>query len=440
MHAGDELTSRIRDEIVHSTHFLLLWTKDASVSKWVAKELEFARSVSPPLVILPLLADGVANNAPIDDVVAFPFYEKYEIESKLDTIAKAIQGVVNARSSSELMRRHLELVAKEAPVLSAMIKQLADHPEFEYPQLSSFSVPENVRHEAEFALITLYELTLANSRWRFNIALVAAELFRRYDIGYAVLERQITSESMDEMHIKWLFDFLRDRQSNHASLEAVMRLFECMVTKYDTEPGVANGVVDKKFGEFVVANFDQLSAEQVERAIVSTTTPSRGPRTTAYLTYELFKRVPDSTALRTEWFYWVNDGKFCHKSEIDNAMSSGEFFELMNDAEGYAQFDEVMRDFERCFCALVNEGGEGSLWRIALILDNAKRTRYRQRQRLSQIVLERSYRAEWENIKRNHQEMAYAVIDYAVQSLRDPNNPPTYSLTLKLADLSSEDT
>lgn len=400
MEIGSVLPADIREAIAGSSHFLLLWTKDASASKWVAKELAFARDASPGPAILPLLYGHKAEGTSIKDINAISIDDPYAFESELDRIAVVIRGkFVEAPGEKGLMRQHLKLVDKEAPLLSGMIQLLSDG-EFRYPQIDSFSVTEAVKHDVEFALITLYELTPAKSTWRFNVAYVAAVLFRRYAVGYAVLRHQVASEPMDGTQIVDFFRELSNRQPDPARVEAVITLFEAAVGRYAEQSKPAIGTADKKYSEFVVANFDQFSADQVDRVIVSTTTPWRGPgKATAYLSFELFKRVPDSPALRSQWFYWINGNRFCHKAGVEDPMSSEEFFALMNEAEAYTQFDEVMAYFEECFRELANEGSISALMRIAQVFDAASDTRYRRRRKLYQLVLQRSSRSEWVRIK-----------------------------------------
>lgn len=389
MQIGTVLSSRLAAEIAQSSHFLVLLTKAAGKSKWVAQETEVARS-QPDIIILPLIAEEGINTGLLDQSLGISIADPWTFEERLDTIASAILGrpIPGARDV-ELLRNDLRAIGREVPELRGLIEQLGNNGRLTHAQLEALVLEEPLRHPAETALIALHEC--ANADARYVISLVAAVCFLRLGVGYEVLRRQIAVEPEGSGNLSTMFNYLGNSITRPEDIDGARRLFD-----------LASPPMDQAFAQFVRLNFDKFTQSQRDWAVRFITVPDRGPGGFAGdAAFELFSRLPASKSLQALWFFWINDYKFGGKPDVEGAQRASVFFHLMNEAtgKGLAQFDPVMDNFESCFRRLARASKLGELLAATGLLRTAANSRYVRRKGLADQLAAAVHSAEWDTFE-----------------------------------------
>jgi 4a-hydroxytetrahydrobiopterin dehydratase len=400
MQLGDRLSERIEREIAASSHVIVLWSARAARSTWVRREVEFARGMSKPPILIPAwLEHGLDAALPgqadalLHEEFGLSLADPIAFEREIERLAHAILGeAADERRGREPLRRDLRALGREASDLQSLIEQLSEHGRITHAQLAAAHVTMNRRHEAETALIALHEYLDGDADGRYVVSLVAAQFFVRYGIGHAVLERQLRREPAHSTNLGVMFGGLGERCADRAFVPPVLALFE------RAGPGQ-----DQHLASFVRNNFDQLGEEQRKRVVALATTPVRGPAGfTPDLAYELYRRLPDDRALQQLWWWWIQEYEFGGKPDVESRGDAGQFFAMMNEAhrEGLAHFVPLMEHFETCFRRRVASGDRRDIDAAVGILVMAHWRRYHRLPGLLAAIESRRGSAEWEPLRR----------------------------------------
>ena len=390
MQVGERLSERLQAEILQSSHFLVLLTEAANVSKWVAQEIEVAKSRGDAIKIIPLIAeDGIRTdllNLSLGIVVADP----WTFEERLDVVAGAILGrKSSADRDATLLKGDLGKIGKEAPELRRVIERLGKDGEITEPELEALINAEPLRHPAETALIALHESV--DAKTRHLVALVAAAWFAKLGVGYEVLRRQIMVEPAGSVHLAGTFNPLGGYIMRQSDLEGVCKLFDLAAVPMDTA-----------FERFVARNLDRFTQSQREWAVTFVTTPYRGPAGgTGPAAFELFSRMPESAALRSLWLAWVTDYKFGGKAGVPNTESVYTFYSYMNEAasERHRQFEDVVDRFRSRFKILARSNNPREVCGAVHQLEVAGHQSYVGRKALAREFAEAVHSSEWETFE-----------------------------------------
>lgn len=394
MQVGDRLSDRLASEILSSTHLLVLLTENSCNSKWVAQEIEVARSIdNSSIVILPLLAQENLVTMLATGSLGVSIAEPLTFEDKLDTVAQTILGepICDNRDLA-LLRCDLQTVAGETPEIRPLIEQMIKSGQVTHAQLEAIAPAEEIRHPLETALIALHECS--KKEQRYVISLIAAHCFRKMGIGYDALRRQVALESGDSDELRTMFNHLGDEFARPADIDGAFRLFE-----------MASPPKDYAFAQFVRKNFQSFNRGQQERAVRFVTTPDRGPAGFAAETsFELFARLPDSRSLHALWWFWVHEYKFGGKAASEGTQDASIFFGLMNTAaeRGFKQFDPIMDNFENCFRSLARGGEIQDFMAAVFLLDQACIIQYVRREGLARQLNDALFSAETGEFKKDH--------------------------------------
>jgi hypothetical protein len=389
MQVGDQISQRLADEIRASGYLLVLLTKNATTSKWVAQEIDVAREARIP--IIPVMAEPSLSVPLLDEVLAIDIIDPLTFEGRMDVLASALVGrpVSEDRERTAILR-DLDAIGREAPDLRGLVNELLLHGKITYAQLNAVTVAEALRHPAETALIALHEC--ADEDGRYVISLVAAKLYRELGVGYAVLERQLKLEPHGSSNLSTMFLHLGEKLERSIDLDGAFRLFQ-----------LASPPQDQAFTSFIRANFNQFGPDHRAQAVAFVVTPDRGPAGFAIdAAYELFARMPESNSLQNLWFFWVNDYKFGGKRDVQGGRQDGVFFTLMNEAaeQGLAQFDAVTKHFEETFRRLVRSSRIGGVMAAVSILTTAADRKYVGRTHLARQLSAALGSAEWQSLGR----------------------------------------
>lgn len=388
MQVGDRLSERLATEISRSSYFLVLLTNAARTSKWVAQEIEVAKSSRIPIV--PLVAEDGVNMTPVDESLGVSITDPWTFEDRLNTVAGAILGHSPPdERDPDLLRRDLRTLQTETPELRGLIEQLMDEGRITHAQSEAMTVSEELRYPAETALIALHEC--ADADVRYVISLEAAKYFRQLGVGYEVLRRQIVQEGGESDHLRVMFTHLGDYIARPSDIEGAFRLFE-----------MSKPPQDQAFSRFVDANFDKLTLAQRDRAVRFITTPDRGPAGFAVdAAFSLFSRLPDSKPLHHLWWFWVNDYKFGGRPDVDSAQHAHVFFNLMNEAakRELTQFGPIMEHFETRFRHLARGSDLADILEAVSLLMTASQSHYVRRKGLAAQLQNAVGSAEWDDVE-----------------------------------------
>lgn len=389
MQIGNVLSERLTAEITQSSHFLVLLTKAAGKSRWVAQEIEVARARSD-IIILPLIAEEGIKSDLLDQSLGISIADLWTFEERMDTVASAILGhPISADRNVELLKSDLRAIGREAPELRGLIEQMLNEGRLTIAQVDALALDEPLRHPAETALIALHET--ANAQARYVISLVAATCFMRLGVGYEVLRRQILVEPAGSDNLRTMFNYIGDAIARPVDIDGARHLFD-----------LVSPPMDQAFAGFVRSNFNELTELQCNWAVRFITTPDRGPAGfAADAAFELFARLPDNNSLRTLWFFWINDYKFGGKSDVKDEQRSSVFFNMMNEAaeKELKQFDAVMNNFESSFRRLARSAKLRELFRAVGLIETAAQTRYVRRKGLARELENAVHSAEWDRFE-----------------------------------------
>jgi hypothetical protein len=367
MQVGERLSERLQAEILQSSHLLVLLTASAIKSKWVAQEIEVAKSQPKSIRIIPLIAQAGLKTDLLDIALGTSIAEPWTFEERLDAVAGAILGrKPSVERDVALLKRDLAEIAGQTPELRGIIDQLGRQGRITQPQQASIVVDEPLRHPAETALIVLHESVDVNVRPL--VALVAASCFARLGVGYEVLRRQIMVEPAGSVHLAGTFNLLGGYIERQNDLEGVCRLFDLAPTPLDTA-----------FERFVAKNLDRFTQSQREWAVRYVMMPERGPGGgSGQAAFELFWHLPDNHALRELWLSWVADFKFGGKADRQDTESVYTFFNRMNEAASNrrTQFDDVVAGFRRTLRRLARSRDPHEVCGAVFQLQAAGDTRY----------------------------------------------------------------
>jgi hypothetical protein len=391
MQLGDRLSERLEQEIRACSHLLVVLTPAAAVSRWIGLEVEVARSAEPPIPVVPLLAEPGVESRLLEESIGADVTDPLAFEARMDAIARAILGrqVLDCDRDRNRLLSDLEAIGGETPALRTLIVQLRDEGRLTQAQLDAWVVTEDLRHPTETALLALHELADARAA-RYVISLVAARFYRRLGVGFPVLIRQLRGELPGSDHVETMFAHLGGRVEREQDFAGAFRLFQ-----------EAPRPPDFAFSGFVNANFDRFDAAEREQCVALMTTPDRGPRGGAIdAAFNLFTRMPDSAALRTLWWFWVQDYKFGGREGVEDALGPHVFFNHMSDAvrAGSVQFDPIMAHFEDCFRRLAR-GSLDSVLEAVHLLTAASDARYVHRDRLGRQLDQALSSAEWMSLR-----------------------------------------
>jgi TIR domain len=385
MQLGDRLTARVTAEIERSTHFVVLLTKPALTSRWVAQEIKTAQSrADTTICFVPVVAEPQITSPLLDEWMGVDITDQFTFENKIDQLASFIlERAAPADRDAAVLRRDLAAIVSEAPELHDLVQPLADTGQITYSQLGSVTLTEPLRHPAETALIILYEL--ADAKARHLLSLIAAACYCKLGVGYEVMRRQTATSSPDDLST--MFNDLGRKIARREDLDGAFRLFRMSKPPHD-----------QGFTEFINANFDDFNEGQRARAVGFMVSPDRGPGGfTIDAAYALFSRMPDNEPLRTLWWFWVHDYKFGGREGVEAEGDVRMFYSFMNSAteKGLRQFDPIMDHFESCFRGLARSKSLREVLLAVGQLIEASAEKYVHRDALAGVLQQATSSSEW---------------------------------------------
>jgi hypothetical protein len=400
MQPGEALPGRIRQAIQSCSHLLVLLTKTSANSKWVLREITFARELTPPLTIVPLVAESDVQSPLLDETLGVDVSDTGFVETALDDLARAIRGGAGQASRDMAsLRNDLEQLGRELPLLSAI--QLSESESHAY--LDAIPIHASTMHEVETFVAIQWDVAAPPSECRTesstsgsgfppsdHIAYATADLFRKHGLGYYVLTKFVDT-CVNHFSVHNMFCHLIDGpQQSDDSLEKVCRL----LAKAQQPQHIV-------LCWFVMREFERLSEAQKAWAVAHFVQNARNPEDDAIFTaFEFFKLMPKDKALEILWEHWVSHGRigFDGKLHLDPVSI---FFRLMNDAiaEGLSQFQQCIKLFRDHFRALARGRELRERLAAADILVCAQTEGYVQLKDLCEELGAAPYRAEWRHLE-----------------------------------------
>ena len=411
MHPGEALPGRIRQAIQSCSHLVVLLTKTSANSRWVLKEITFARELTPPRTIVPLVAESDVQSPLLDETLGVDVSDTGFVEAALDDLARAIRGGAGQASRDiASLRKDLEQLGRELPLLSAI--QLSESESHAY--LDAIPIDASTMHEVETFVAIQWDVAAPPSDCRTEsstsgsgfppsdrVAYATADLFRKHGLGYYVLTKFVDT-CVNHFSVHNMFSRLTEEpQQSDDSLEKVLRLF----AKAQQPQHIA-------LCWFVMREFERLSGAQKGWAVAHFVQNARSPADYAIDTaFEFFKLMPKEKALEILWSRWVSHGRIGFDGKL-RLGSVSIFFRLMNDAiaEGLSQFQQCIKLFRNHFRALAR--GRELRERLAAtdILICAQEERYVQLKDLCEEFRAAIGSAEWKEL-----ELSPAVTSLFVQ-------------------------
>lgn len=407
MEPGDALPGRIRQAIQSCSHLLVLLTKASANSRWVQREITFARELMPPITILPLVGESDVQSPLLDETVGVDVSDTGFLETALDDLARAIRGD-GGQASRDMasLRKDLEQLGRELPLLSAI--QLSEYESHAY--LDAIQINASTMHEVETFIAIQWDVVAPPSEGSISgsgfppsdyVAYATADLFRKHGLGYYVLTRFVDT-CADRFSVHNMFSRLTaGPQQNDDSIEKVRRL----LAKAQQPQHIV-------LRWFVMREFERLSEAQKGWAVAHFVQNARGPEDDAIFTaFAFFKLMPKDKALESLWSRWVSQGRigFDGVLHLDHVSI---FFRLMNDAiaNGLSQYQECIKLFRNHFRALARGRELRERLAAADILVCAQKERYVQLKDLCEELGAALYSAEW-----RHLELSAAVTSSFVE-------------------------
>jgi hypothetical protein len=398
---AETLTDRVREAIQNSSRLLVLLTKaSVSISKWVPREVAFAREQTPPIAIVPLIAESDVQSPLLDETLGVNLSDTAFVEAALDDLARAFCGeaVLGSRDTA-LMREDLERLGRELPLLSALrLSRYQSHDSFEAIRIDSSTM-----HEVETFVAIEWDLATApNSGSQAEdsaadgsispsdqIAYATAELFRKHGLGYYVLTGFVHT-CVDRFSVHNMFSrLLGGQQQIDESIEKVRLLFVRAIQPQHVA-----------LRWFVTNEFERMSESQRGWAVAHFIQNADSPDNDALFTaFVLFKLMPADKALESLWSRWVSQGRigFDGKLHLDHTQV---FFRLMNDAvsQKLEQFQPCMKVFRNHIRNLARGRELRERLAAAEVLILAQDEHYVQLPDLCEEVGAAPYRAEWKEL------------------------------------------
>jgi TIR domain-containing protein len=345
---GEPLAERVRQAIQSSSRLLVLLTKaSVSVSRWVPREVAFAREQTPPIPIVPLIAESDVQSPLLDEALGVNLSDTALVEAALDDLARALRGdAVQGWRDTALMCKDLEQLGRELPLLSAI--QLGGYQS--HASFDAIRIDASTMHEVETFVAIEWDLATAPNGGSQaegstadsdippsdQIAYATADLFRRHGLGYYVLTGFVNT-CVDRINVHNMFSRLTDGpQQIDGSIEKVRLVF----VRAKQPQHVA-------LRWFVIREFERMSEAQRAWAAAHFVQNAHSPENDALFTaFALFKLMPADKALENLWSRWVWQGRigFDGKPHLNQARI---FFRLMNDAvaQGLGQFQPCIKLF-----------------------------------------------------------------------------------------------
>lgn len=233
----ETLTKRVRQAIQSSSRLLVLLTEaSVSTSKWVPREVAFAREQTPSIAIVPLIAESDVQSPLLDETLGVNLSDTAFVESAIDDLARALRGdaVLGSRDTA-LMRKDLERLGRDLPLLSAIqLSRYQSHDSFE-----AIRIDTSMMHEVETFVAIEWDLATAPNRGSQaedsaadggispsdQIAYETADLFRKHGLGYYVLTAFVNT-CVDRISVHNMFSRLTNGpQQIDGAVEKVRLLF-----------------------------------------------------------------------------------------------------------------------------------------------------------------------------------------------------------------------
>lgn len=400
MEPADALPERIRDAIRSCSHLLVLLTNQSASSRWVQREITFARELTSPIIILPLVGESGVHSLLLEETLGVDVSDTGLLEAALDSLVRSIRrddGQVPRYMPS--MLKDLEQLSVELPLLSAI--QLNEYDSHAY--FDAIPINESTMHEVETFVAIHWDVTAALSKRHPEesnsasgplpsdfVAYAAADLFRRHGLGYYVLTMFVEA-CVDKFSVHNMLSRLTDGlQQSEGSLEKVCRLF----AKVQQPQHIA-------LRWFVAREFKRLSEAQKGWAVAYFVQNARSPENDAIFTaFELFRLMPKDKALERLWSDWVSRGRtgFDGELHLDHASV---IFRLMNDAVaiGLEQYQHCIKLFRGHFRDLARGRELRERLAAARILVCAQEERYVRLRDLCEELRAALYSAEWRHLE-----------------------------------------
>lgn len=378
MRIGDRLPIKLEQEILRSSHFLVLLTSKALASRWVNMEIEIAekapdRSVS----IIPILGEANLHTSLLDKFIGADISDKAVFEKVMDQLALLMRGHPQSEWRERArMTEDLGRIVKEVPSLLPLVDRAANRLQI----ARTILLDGNISDEVETFLMVLYEL--AEDASQLSVAQVAANFFGRAGIGFDVMAKFLPT--VEERESTWpVFQEL----STDKGVNSVDRIDRCMQLF-----ALVRWPLDTHFRWFVENQFDQMNEAQKTMAVSYLLFPKRGPGNGAIdLAYYLYSRLPLNTSLENLWVQWAYSGDLI--SDEDPAI----FFRMMKQAtkEGLFQFDSVMSAVQSHCRGLARSGITTNCLSVAKVLCKAGEEHYPRRRELAEEMQRAVGSYEW---------------------------------------------
>ena len=155
---AETLTDRLREAIRSSSRLLVLLTKASVVSKWVPKEVAFAREQTPPVTIVPLIAESDVQSPLVDETLGVNLSDTAFVEAALDDLARAFHGEAGLGTrDTTLMHKDLRRLGEELPLLSTIqLSRYQSHSSFD-----AIGIDVSTMHEVETFVAIEWDLATA---------------------------------------------------------------------------------------------------------------------------------------------------------------------------------------------------------------------------------------------------------------------------------------
>jgi TIR domain len=401
MQPGEPLTERVRQAIQSSSGLLVLLTKaSVSASRWVPREIAFAREQTPPIPIFPLIAESGVESPLLDEAHGVNLSNTTLMEAALDDLARALrEDAVQGWRDTALMRKDLAQLGGELPLLSAIqLGRYESHSSFD-----AIRIDASTMHEVETFVAIEWDLATAPNGGNQaedgtvdsdipssdQIAYATADLFRRHGLGYYVLTNFVKT-CTDRFSIHNMFSRLTaGPQQIDGSIEKVRLLF----VRAKQPQHIA-------LRWFVIREFERMSEAQRAWAVAHFVQNADSPENDAIFTaFALFKLMPADKALENLWSRWVWQGRIGFDGKL-HLTEAQYFFRLMNDAvaQGLSQFQQCIKLFRNHVRNLARGRELRERLAAARILISALHEHYVHLPDLCEEVGAAPYRAEWKQL------------------------------------------
>jgi hypothetical protein len=324
MMMGDRLPHKLKEEILMSSHFLVLLTGKALVSRWVNAEIEIAQSApSGSMAIIPIIGEAKLHSALLDAFLGVDLTDPTLFENVMDKLASMIRGESLSDSrDKERLRKDLDRISKEVPRLSPLTFIGSNQLDI----ADAISLSPDIAHEAETVIAILYEL--AEHEEQSSVAQFAANLFRRAGMGFNVIAKFIETAEKKEDIWPVFAELTREALASPELIDRFIKLFH-----------LARWPLDTHFRWFVTRELEGMNDVQRSMVVSYMLSPKRGPGNGSIdLAYFLYSQLPQNTSLQGLWARWASLGDLV--SDEEPAI----FYRMMNEAisKNLLQFDPII--------------------------------------------------------------------------------------------------